>query len=137
MKHAIYLYFNGNCEEAINFYKDTLHGTIESTQRFGDAPGMEVSESHKNKILHSVLDLLGMHVMCSDCSEKNKVTFGDNFAIALDFTSDDTIREAFNGLSAGGKITMPLQDMFWGATFGMCTDKFGINWMFNFDKPKG
>ncbi len=131
----IYIYFNGNCEEAMNFYKDATGGTIDMIQRYGDAP-MGTGDSYKDKILHAVMTIYGTTVMFSDANEKRHVNAGDNFSMALDFKNDEDITKAFEAFSAGGNITMPLQDTFWGAKFGMCTDKFGIGWMFNFDKPK-
>lgn len=135
MSLNMYLYFNGNCEQAMNFYVNATGGTIGAIQRYGDAP-MGASEAYKNKVLHATFTIYGATVMCSDSNEKKIVNFGDNFSIALDFKSDDEIARAFEALSAGGTITMPLQDTFWGAKFGMCCDKFGVNWMFNYDKPK-
>lgn len=135
MSHAIYLMFNGNCEEALNYYKDSLEGNIEMIQRWGDTQ-MPSSDSYKNKIMHAILDLKGFKIMMSDSSEDRNVTFGDNFSIALDFKSNGDMGRAFENMANGGQVTMPLQDTFWGARFGMCTDKFGVNWMFNYDKPK-
>jgi PhnB protein len=135
MSLNVYLYFNGNCEEAMNFYKNATGGTIDSMQQYGDSPmGADIAD--KDKVLHAVMTIYGTKVMFSDSNAKRHINFGDNFSLALDFKSGDTIKNAFEALSAGGAITMPLQDTFWGATFGMCTDKYGINWMFNFDKPK-
>ena len=131
----IYLFFNGNCEEAMNFYKDATGGTIDSMQRFGDTP-MPSADEVKNKIMHAVMTINGATVMFSDESGKSERTFGNNFSIALDYKDPEAMKVAYDKLSAGGVATMPLQDTFWGATFGMCTDKFGVNWMFNHDKPK-
>ncbi len=135
MSLNVYLFFNGNCEEAMNFYKDCTNGNIVSLQRFGDTP-MPCDESQKNKVMHAIMDIHGSTVMFSDSDSKRQINFGDNFSLALDFKNEDAISTCFTALSKGGKITMPLQDTFWGAMFGMCTDKFGVNWMFNFDKPK-
>lgn len=135
MELNIYLYFNGNCEEAMNFYKDTLGGTIVNISRYGDSP-MPASEAYKNKILHAVMQVAGTTIMFSDSNEQHHAAPGDNFSVSLNFHSDEEITRVFNLLSTGGKVTMPLQDTFWGAKFGMCCDRFGINWMFNWDKPK-
>ena len=132
-QHSIYLMFNGNCEEALNFYKDKLNGNIEFIQRYGESP-VDATEEQKNKIMHATLDLQGFKIMAADSDGKRNVSFGDNFSIALDFKSDGDIERAFNAMHTGGQVTMPLQDTFWGAKFGMCTDKFGVNWMFNYDK---
>jgi PhnB protein len=134
-KHAVYLMFNGNCKEALNFYKEKLGGNIEFIQTYGESP-MDTTEEQKDKVMHATLDLQGFQVMASDSDGKRNVNFGDNFSIALDFKSDGEVERAFSEMSTGGQVTMPLQDTFWGAKFGMCTDKFGVNWMFNYDKPK-
>lgn len=134
-QHAIYLMFNGNCREALEFYKDKLEGNIEFVQTYGEAP-IDTTEEQKGKIMHATLDLQGFKIMASDSDGKRNVQFGDNFSIALDFKSDGDIERAFSQMSTGGQVTMPLQDTFWGAKFGMCTDKFGVNWMFNYDKPQ-
>jgi PhnB protein len=136
MAHALYLMFNGNCEDVMNFYKENLDGNILQMQRYGEVPDMPTAEEQKNKIMHAVMDLQGFTIMFSDSDGKRNVTFGDNFSIALDFKSDGEITRAFNTMSTGGQVNMPLQDTFWGAKFGMCTDRFGVNWMFNYDKPK-
>lgn len=130
-----YLFFNGNCEEAMNFYKDATGGSIERISRYGEAP-MPCSDSEKNLIMHCTLNINGAKLMCSDTAQQREVSFGTNFSMALDYNSDDEMQHAFDALSAGGVVSMPLQDTFWGAKFGMCTDKFGVKWMFNHDKPK-
>ena len=134
-KNAIYLMFNGNCEEAINFYKEHLGGNVTQLQRYGETPEHS-SESYKDKIMHAIMDLHGLTVMFSDASEESNVVFGDNFSIALDFKSLGDLNRAYDALITGGKVKMEVQETFWGAYFAMCTDKFGINWMFNHDKPK-
>ncbi|RYF96361.1 MAG: VOC family protein [Chitinophagaceae bacterium] len=135
MTHALYLMFNGNCEEAMNFYKDALGATVTELQRYGETP-VGSSESYKDKIMHGIMNIMGFTVMFSDADEKRNVQFGDNFSIALTFKSDGELNRAFDALATGGIVTMAVQDTFWGATFGMCTDKFGVNWMVNYDKPK-
>ncbi len=133
MQHALYLMFNGNCEEAMNFYEKALGGKIHMVQRYGEAP-VGSSEAYKDKIMHASMDIMGFNIMCSDADEKRNVQFGDNCHIALDFKSDGDLNKTFDALATGGKVTMPVQETFWGATFAMVTDKFGVNWMFNHDK---
>jgi PhnB protein len=132
---SLYLFFNGNCEEAMNFYKETLGGTIEFVQRYGDSPEPG-SESNKNKIMHATMNLMGAYVMFSDAMEKRNVQFGDNFSISVNCKSDGDVDRLLDAMSTGGQVTMAADDTFWGARFGMCTDKFGVNWMFNYDKEK-
>jgi PhnB protein len=131
----IYLFYNGDCEEAMNFYKDATGGTIDNIQRFGDTP-MPSPEEMKNKIMHANMTINGATVMFSDAGGKDERTIGNNFSVALDYKDPEAMKVVFDKLSAGGVVTMPLQDTFWGATFGMFTDKFRVNWMFNHDKPK-
>jgi len=134
-KHAIYLMFNGDCEEAINYYAKHLGGNITQLQRYGETP-QPSSESYKDKIMHGIMDLQGFTIMFSDAMEQRSVVLGDNFSIALDFKSEGELNRAYDALSTGGRVTMAPQDTFWGALFAMCTDKFGVNWMFNYDRPK-
>jgi len=134
MQSNIYLYFNGNCEEAMNFYKQALTGGEIMINRYGESP-MPASDAWKNKVLHGTLQAADTTFFFSDSNEGHEATFGNNFSVSLNFQSDEEITNTFNAISAGGKITMPLQDTFWGAKFGMCTDKFDVNWMFNWDKP--
>lgn len=133
----IYLNFNGTTEAAMNFYKDAIEGaTIENMIRFGDHEGMPMAEGQKEKIMHAAMKIHGQTVMFSDGGEQHKITMGDNFSMSMDYNNETEIEREFNNISAGGTVTMPLQDTFWGAKFGMCVDKFGLPWMFNHDKPK-
>ena len=135
MEFSVYLAFNGQCEAAMNFYKDALGAEMKMMQRYSDSP-MPHAPEDANLILHSNMEKDGFILMGSDGSSKHPVTFGDNAAISINFHSDEEITRVFNAISAGGHITMPLQDTFWGARFGMCKDKFGTSWMFNWDKPQ-
>jgi PhnB protein len=130
----VYLFFNGNCEEAMNFYKAGTDGSIESLVRYADTQ-VPCSDEWKQRIMHGVIHLNDSVIMCSDADEKNAVQSGNNFCISLDYKDETRMRSEFANLSAGGTVTMPLQDTFWGAVFGMCTDKFGIGWMFNHHRP--
>jgi PhnB protein len=131
----IYLLFNGNAEDAMNFYKDAIGGTIDLLTRFGESP-VPSDEADKDKILHGIMTIQGSTVMFSDSNNKNRVTVGNNFSVSINCHSNEDVTRYFDAMSKGGVVTLPLQDMFWGAKFGMCTDKFGVNWMFNYDKPK-
>ena len=130
-----YITFNGNCEEALIFYKEALNGDIPMLSYF-DSTQMEVPEAFKKKVMHSVLNLDKATIMASDCLPNHPLTIGNNVTLSLNFEDIAIMETAFANLSAGGQITMPLQDTFWGARFGMLTDKFGINWMFNCDQKK-
>jgi PhnB protein len=131
MKLNPYLSFHGNCEEAMNFYKDCLNGNIEDLMRYEGSP--MANESNKNWVLHSVLKFSDGIIMGSD-SNADKGKANGTVSLSMDFESVDQMEKVFNALSSGGQVTMALQDTFWGAKFGMCTDKYGISWLFNCDK---
>jgi PhnB protein len=127
-----YLNFNGNCEEAMKFYQSVLGGELE-INRFGDfaSPDMPVDEDYKDKVMHSTLGTGGLSFMASDGSAHSKVTFGNSVSMSIAGTDEAKLTDFFNGLSEGGTVTMPLAKQVWGDSFGMFTDKFGINWMVN------
>jgi len=133
-----YLFFNGNCEEALNFYKECLGGEFESINRFKDGPeemgGKKVPENFKEKVMHMTWRFDGNVVMASDGFEK--VTNGGSVTLSVTVDNVDGMDTVFNKLSEGGQVTMPLQDTFWGARFGMFTDRYGIKWMFNCELKK-
>ncbi|HZE71661.1 MAG TPA: VOC family protein [Pyrinomonadaceae bacterium] len=133
-----YLNFNGNTEDAFNFYKSVFGGEFLAVMRFKDnAECGKVSEADKERIMHIALPIgNGNVLMATDALESmgQKVTLGNNFYIALAPESKEEAERLFNGLSAGGKIEMPLQDMFWGAYYGSFADKFGVQWMVNYSK---
>ncbi len=136
---STYLNFANQTEEAFLFYQSIFGGEfIGGINRFGEMPPAEgmppLSEKDKNLILHMALPILGGHMlMGSDAPESLgfKVNYGNNVHINLETDTREESDRLFSALSAGGKITMPLQDMFWGDYFGSCTDKFGVQWMVN------
>ena len=133
-----YLTFNGNCEEAFEFYKSVFGGEFATVMRMGDAEGMPVSEAAKNKIMHVALPVGDTAMlMGSDTMEGFGPPFnaGNNFSVAVAPKSKEEADKLYNGLAAGGTQTMPMADAFWGAYFGMLIDKFGIQWMVNFASP--
>ncbi|MGV8815916.1 MAG: VOC family protein [Gelidibacter sp.] len=136
---STYLNFDGNCEEAFNFYKSVFGGEFTYIGRFGDMPagdGYTVSEAEKNRIMHVGLPIGATTLLGSDTGGDWAATFvqGNNFSISISPDSKEEADKIFKGLSAGGKVTMPMADTFWGAYFGMFTDKYGINWMVNYEK---
>lgn len=126
----LYLNFDGNCEEALRFYQSCLGGKIEMLQRFGEAPN-PVPEGAENRIMHGVYRAEGIFLMASDVMPGHPFHAGNNTHLSVQFDDKAEQHSAFEKLSAGGQITFPLQETFWGAEYGMLTDKFGINWMFN------
>jgi PhnB protein len=135
MKLFPYVSFQGNCEEALNFYKEALNGEIIQLGRYGESP-MKSPEEFKDKIIHARLKFGDALIMASDVINEQAMDSGDNISLSVDCDNDRQIQEVFARMAAGGKVMMPLQEQFWGATFGMLTDKFGIHWMFNCEKKK-
>jgi len=123
-----YLTFNGNCREAMNFYTDALDAELHLMEG-EEAPGAPADFA--DRIMHARLHKGSAVLMASDSMVANPVTFGSNFSVSIDCENTAEQDRYFAALSAGGKVTMPLADMFWGARFGMLTDKFGVNWMLN------
>lgn len=138
-----YLTFEGNCEAAFNFYKSAFGGEFSGINRFGEMPPQEgmppIADEMKNRIMHVSLPVSKETIlMGSDTipGMSPNLTAGNNFSISLGVNSKEEADKLFAALSAGGKVTMPLEVTFWGAYFGMWTDQFGINWMVNYDLPK-
>lgn len=137
---STYLNFKKETEQAFNFYK-SVFGTEFSGMgiaRFGDIPPQEgmppLPEEDKNLIMHIELPILGGHLlMGTDAPESMgfQINYGNAFHISLAPDTREETKRLFDALSAGGQVTMPLDDMFWGAYYGSCTDKFGVNWMVN------
>jgi PhnB protein len=131
-----YLNFAGNTEEAFLFYKSVFGGEFLALQRFKDTPERDrVPAAEQEKIMHVALPVGGNILMATDALESmgHKLTPGNNMAISVDAGSEAEAEKLFNALSAGGRVSVPLQKMFWGAHFGMLTDAFGIQWMVNYD----
>ena len=134
-----YLTFNGTCEEAFNFYKSVFGGEFPHVSRYSDmpeSPDFPIEEDQGQKIMHVSLPISEETIlMGSDSSEAfgNATVIGNNISISINSDSVEETTRVFNTLSAGGRIKMPLNKTFWGAYFGMFTDKFGIHWMVNCD----
>ena len=133
-----YLNFNGNATEALAFYSKALNGAVLFQQTFGESP-MDSPVDMKDKIMHATFKAGDLTIMVSDCMPGQPLIAGTNVSLSLNFNDIASIEKTFAALSDGSTITMPLQDTFWGARFGMLTDKFGFHWMFNHDikKPEG
>jgi PhnB protein len=131
-----YLNFNGNCEEAMQFYNGIFGGKLDIS-RFGDFDSqMPVPDNYKTKVMHSYLG--GEHVsfMASDSPPNVTPTVGNNVQLSISGGDGETLTKYFNALAEGGTITVALDKQAWGDTFGMLTDKFGIYWMVNISAPK-
>jgi PhnB protein len=133
-----YLNFENKTEEAFNFYKSVFGGEFQTLMRFKDAAGeMPMKPEEGEKIMHMALPIGSNMLMGSDTPEgMGQVTRGTNVSVSVHPDSEEEARRIFNGLAAGGNVTMPFEKAFWGDFFGMLTDKFGINWMVNYS-PNG
>lgn len=128
-----YLNFNGVAREAMQFYQQCLGGEL-VMQKLAESPmAARMPSEMGNKILHSSLTNQHMILMASDMLGRNTIA-GNNVMLCINCSSEEEINSFFTQLSAGGKIHDPLQQSFWGATFGKLTDKFGIHWMLNYSK---
>ena len=138
---APYLNFPGTTEEAFNFYKSVVGGEFTSLMRLGDTPdGAKLSAEDKSKIMHIGLGICGGYIMATDATESmgftHKLSEGNMMHICLSPDSEEEAKKLFDGLSAGGKVGTPLQQMFWGDIYGDFIDKFGIRWMVNYTPKK-
>jgi PhnB protein len=130
-----YLTFNGNCRDAMKFYERCFGGDLH-LMPFSEAPG-DIPKEAKDRVMHAALVKDGAAVvMASDNMPGASFTQGNNFSICVNPKSPEELDRLFAALSEKGKVTSPIQDTFWGARFGTLTDQFGINWMFNYEKPK-
>jgi PhnB protein len=130
-----YLNFNGNASEALAFYTNAFDGQVAFRQNYSDSP-MESAPEWKDKVMHAIFQAGDLNFMVSDIMPGHTVTPGSNVSLSLNFKDVASIDRVFAAMSEGANITMPLQDTFWGARFGMLIDKFSVNWMFNHDYEK-
>ncbi len=130
----------GKTEEAFRFYQAAFGGEFLDFNRFGEMPdGDKMPEADRNKVMHVSLSIgKNMVLMGSDMleSQGHSITMGNNFYISIGADSKEEADHLFGKLSAEGQIQMPIADTFWGAYFGMFADKFGIQWIINYDYPK-
>ena len=126
-----YLFFSGNCEEALNFYKDIFGGDVKQLSRWKDAPSdMGMPPNSGDKIMHASFVSPSIKFMCADARPTTQYGEG-RISLSIGTTDADEAKRVFERLGKGGKIEMQLEKTFWGALFGMLTDKYGIDWMVN------
>lgn len=132
MQIESYLFFGGNCEEALAFYKRCLGGEIVTLMRYEGSPmdNAQMPAEWKQKVLHSTFETEGARFMASDTMPGQPKPSYSGFAMSLFIPGEaDKARRAFEALSEGGQVTMPFAPPFWGGHFGMLTDRFGVPWM--------
>lgn len=129
-----YLNFEGNCSEAMQFYKDCMGGEL-TIQTVADSPmASQMPPEMKDFVLHARLEKGDVVIMASDAQDK---TCGDIISLMVQCDSEEEINSYFTGLSEGGTVLMPLEKQFWGATYGQLTDKYGVLWAFNYEGSQG
>ncbi|HMF71325.1 MAG TPA: VOC family protein [Flavitalea sp.] len=132
----VYLNFDGNASEAMNFYKNALGGELELQKVKESAMTSNLPETVQDQILHGCLTNEGIIIMASDMCGMGSMENGNSVQICLNCDSDEEINTFFNNLSTKATIKEPLSLAPWGATFGMLTDQFGKHWMFNYTQPQ-
>lgn len=133
-----YLFFEGRCEEALEYYKTALGAQVEMVMRYSESPdppppGM-LPPGSENKVMHASFKVGDSVIMLSDggCSGATKI---DGFSLAIVVDKAEEVDRLFNALSQGGSVQMPVGETFFSKRFGMCSDKFGVHWMINLPKP--
>ena len=127
-----YLFFNGNCAEAMRFYERTLGGRVETFMKYGDSPepsqctGMEAAA---DRVMHASMKLGDRTLMASDVPPGHPLAAASGFSLSLAYPTAAEARRIFDALSAGGQVTMPMQKTFYAETFGMLVARFGTPWM--------
>ena len=129
-----YLFFNGSCEQAIEFYRKVLGAEVEMMMRFKESPEPPppgaVPAGFENKIMHASFRVGQTTVMASDGCSTDKANF-EGFSLSLSVATEPEADRVFNALANGGQVKMPLTKTFWSPRFGMVEDRFGIGWMIN------
>jgi PhnB protein len=128
-----YISFKGNCREAVEFYKDKLGAEVLFLGTWGDSPMK--GKVPDDMIMHCTLKIGDSHIMaCDSPSEEYPVNVGNNISLAIGMDDVEAAQRMFDAMADGGSVVMPMQETFWAERFGMLTDKFGINWMFNCER---
>lgn len=140
MQLNTYLTFERECRQAFEFYRSVFGGDFLFIQTFGDGPpDLQVPEDEQHRVMHVSLPVGDSVLMGSDSTSAfgPPPKIGGNFSITVSPDSREDADRLLAGLADGGEMLTPMQDMFWGAYFGMCVDKFGIRWQVNFENPEG
>ncbi|KYZ74834.1 glyoxalase [Anaerosporomusa subterranea] len=136
MAVEVYINFNGNCREAVEFYAKVFGTEKPQIMTFGDvppSPEFTLPEEAKSLVMHTRLSINGSNVMFSDVCPGMPFIAGNNISLTIVSTNIDEIKSLFNKLKEGGNVGMDLQETFWSKCYGFVTDKFGIGWQFNYD----
>ncbi|GGD84700.1 VOC family protein [Paenibacillus nasutitermitis] len=140
MSVDVYLNFNGNCREAVQFYAQVFGLEEPKIMTFGEtppSPEYPLPEEAKNMIMHARLNIYGSRVMFSDVFPGMPFVLGNNISLAVVIESKEELQSAFDKLQVSGTVGMELQETFWSKCYGSLTDKFGVQWQFNLDSGEG
>lgn len=135
MKVQPYVFFDGNCDEALEFYKRALGAKVTALMRWKEAPDQSmVTPGSENKVMHSSFQVGETEILASDGRNTGKPSF-QGFALTITAANDAEAKRIFNALADGGQVQMPLEKTFFASSFGMAADKFGVGWMVIVDLP--
>ncbi|MFI4927053.1 MAG: VOC family protein [Burkholderiales bacterium] len=123
-----YLFFQGQCAEAMRFYERTLGGKLEALMTYGQAPQQQCPDGAKDLVMHARLVIDGRALMASDQQPGERQSMG-GFALSLQYPTAQEARRVFDALAQGGKVNMPMEKTFWAESFGVLVDRFGTPWM--------
>lgn len=136
MSIHVYINFNGNCREAVEFYARVFKTEKPQIMTFGEAPPnpeFSLPETAKNLVMHAQLNINGSRVMFSDVFPGMPFVAGNNISLTYVSTNIDVIKSIFDNLKEGGTVDMELQETFWSKCYGKITDKFGIEWQLSYE----
>ncbi|MDP4086457.1 MAG: glyoxalase/bleomycin resistance/extradiol dioxygenase family protein [Bacillota bacterium] len=128
----VYVNFNGNCREAVEFYAQVFGSEKPQFMTFGET-SPNLSEEAKSLVLHTQLNITGSTLMFSDCAPGRPLDIGNNISLTVVSKNMDEIKSYFSQLKEDGNVIMELQETFWSKCYGMLTDKFGINWQLSYE----
>lgn len=134
MSINVYMVFDGNAKDAINFYQDVFETDQAEIMTFGEAPPhpeYPLPEEAKQRVMHGKLNINGSDVMFSDTFPGSALKKGDNITLAVLIDEEEKLRAQFDRIKEGGAVQMDLQETFWSKLYGQVTDRFGISWQFN------
>lgn len=133
----VYLNFNGNCREAVEFYASVFGTEKPQIMAYGDVPpdpNYSMPEEAKNLVMHTRLNISGSNVMFSDTFPGMPFIPGNNISLTINSSDINEVKSSFNKLKEEGTVDMELQETFWSKCYGSLTDKFGIPWLFNYNE---
>jgi PhnB protein len=123
-----YLFFDGRCDETVEFYRKAVGAKVEMLMRYKDSPDPAMVQANGDKVMHASLQIGGSTVLASDGNCQNQPSF-QGFALSLTAADDAEAKRLFEALSDGGQVRMPLAKTFFASSFGMLADRFGVGWM--------